>query len=112
MTSHLQRILTMIQHIPWTFFKSSSPSSPFTWHEAIALAQQLTALRLQGGDDDGARVHVVVVVQHGALAVVAVVVVVGQPGLHGVWAVVAGAVRIGRVVHRHAADHVLPVLRR
>lgn len=46
----------------------------------------------------------------GVVAVVVVVVVGGGSGLHRVGAVVAGAVGVGRVVDRHAADDVLPLL--
>lgn len=80
----------------------------FTWHQSLALAQDLVALGFERGDDDGAGVAVVVVVQDGGLCVVAVV--VGESGLHRVGAVVAGAVRLGRVVHRHATDNILPLL--
>lgn len=80
----------------------------FTWHQSLALARDLAALGFERGDDDGAGVAVVVVVQDGGLCVVAVV--VGGSGLHRVGAVVAGAVRLGRVVHRHATDNILPLL--
>lgn len=62
----------------------------------------------EGRDDDGAGVAVVVVVQDCGLCVVAVV--VGGSGLHRIGAVVAGTVRLWRIVHRHATDDILPLL--
>lgn len=82
--------------------------SSLTWHQSLALARDLVALGFEWGDDDGAGVAVVVIVQDGGLCVVAVV--VGGSGLHCVGAVVAGTVRLGRIVHRHATDNILPLL--
>ena len=78
-----------------------------TCHQALTFNRDLDVLGLERGDDDGAGVPVVVVVQYGGLCVVAVV--VGGSGLHSVRAV-AGAVRVGGVVDRHAADDILPLL--
>lgn len=82
----------------------------FTWHQAFTVDRDLAGLGFQRGDDDGAWVAVVVVVQYGGLCVVAVV--VGVSGLHRVGAVVAGAVGVGGIVHRHTADDVLPLFGR
>lgn len=60
------------------------------------------------GDDDGAWVPIVVVVQDGSLCVVAVV--VRGSGLHRVGAVVAGTVRVRRIMDRHTTDNILPLL--
>lgn len=60
------------------------------------------------GDDDSAGIPIVVVVQDGGLCVVAVV--VGGSGLHRVGAVVAGTVRIWRIMDCHTTDHILPLL--
>lgn len=83
-----------------------------TWHQALTLTGHLAVLGLQRGNDDGAGVGVVAVVQDGHFGVVAVVVVVvgGGSGLHRVGAVVAGAVGVGRIVDRDAADDILPLL--
>lgn len=69
-----------------------SPKS-LTWHQALTLILNLVALGFEGGDDDGAGVPVVVVVQCGGLCVVVVVVV--RSGLQRVGTVVAGAVGLG-----------------
>lgn len=66
---------------------------PFTWHQALTLTRHLAVLGLQGGNDDGAGISVVAVVQEGHLGVVAVV--DGGSRLHRVGAVVAGTVGIG-----------------
>ena len=83
-------------------------SQSFTWHQALTLTRHLTVLGFERGNDDGAGVPIVVVVQDGGFCVVAVV--VGGSGLHSVGAVVAGTVRVGRIVDRHAADDILPLL--
>lgn len=80
----------------------------FTWHQALTLNWDLTVLGFERGNDDGAGVPIVVVVQDGGLCVVAVV--VGGSGLHSVGAVVAGTVRVGRIMDRHATDDILPLL--
>lgn len=67
-------------------------SQSFTWHQALTLIGDIAVLGFERGDDDGAGVPVVVVVQDGGLCVVAVV--VGESGLHSVGAV-AGTVRVG-----------------
>lgn len=82
-------------------------SQSSTWHQALTLIGDLAVLRLERRNDDGAGVPVVVVVQDGALCVVAVV--VGVSGLHSVRAV-AGTVRVGRIVDRHATDDILSLL--
>lgn len=66
---------------------------PFTWQQALTLTRDLAVLGLQRGNDDGAGIPIVAVVQDGHLGVIAVV--VGGPGLHRVGAVVAGTVGIG-----------------
>lgn len=82
-------------------------SQSFTWHQALTLTQDLSVLGFEGGDDDGAGVPIVVVVQDGGLCVVAVV--VGVSRLHCVGAV-AGTVGVGRIMDRHATDNILPLL--
>lgn len=82
-----------------------------TRHKPITLAQRLAGLALQGRDDDGPGIAVVVVVQHGTLRVVVVSVETVGPGLESVGAVIAG-VRIWGVVDGDTADDVLPLLGR
>lgn len=54
------------------FFFKRNPS--FTWHQTLTLIQDFTVLGFERGDDDGAGVSIVVVVQDGGLCVIAVVV--------------------------------------
>lgn len=67
-------------------------TSSFTWHQTLTVIRDVAVLRFERGDDDGAGVAVVVVVQDGGLCVVAVV--VGGPGLHSVRAIVTGTIRL------------------
>lgn len=62
----------------------------FTWHQTLTLIQDLTVLGFERGDDDGARVSIVVVVQDGGLCVIAVV--VRGSRLNRIGTVVAGAI--------------------
>lgn len=66
---------------------------PFTWYQTLTLTRDLAVLGLQRGNDDGAGICIVAVVQDGHLGVIAVV--VGGSGLHRVGAVVARTVGIG-----------------
>lgn len=63
------------------------------WHQALAFVRDLAVLGFERGNDDGAGVPVVVVVQDGGLCVVAVI--VWGSRLHSVGAVVAGTVGVG-----------------
>ncbi len=83
-------------------------SQSFTWHQALTLTRDLTVLGFERGNDDGAGVSVVVVVQDGGLCVIAVV--VGGSRLHSVGAVVAGTVGVGRIMDCHTTDDILPLL--
>lgn len=78
-------------------------------HKSITLAQALAGLALQGRDDDGSGVSVVVVVQHCALRVVVVGVGAVSTGLDSIGAVIAG-IRVWGVVDSDTADDVLPLL--
>lgn len=62
------------------------------------------------GDDDGAGIPIVVVVQYCGLCVVAVI--IWRSGLHSVGTVVAGTVRVWWIMDSHATDDILPLFRR
>lgn len=80
-----------------------------TRHKSITLGQALAGLALQGRDDDGSGISVVVVVQHCALRFIVVSVGAVGSGPDSVGAVIAG-VRIWGVVDSDTADDVLPQL--
>lgn len=80
-----------------------------TRYKSITLAQAPVGLALQGRDDDGPGISVVVVVQHRALRVIVVSIGAVGSGLDSVGAVIAG-VRVWGVVDSDTADDVLPLL--
>lgn len=84
-------------------------SKSFTWHQALTLILNLIALGFERGDDDGAGIPIVVVVQYGGLCVV--VVIIWRFGLHSVGTVVAGTVRVWWIMDSHATDDILPLWR-
>lgn len=64
----------------------------FTWHQALTLTGNLAVLGLERGNDDGAGISIVIIVQDGVLCVI--VVVIGGSRLHCVGAVVDGTVGV------------------
>lgn len=53
-------------------------AASFTWHQALTFIQDVTVLHFKRGDDDGAGVSVVVIVQYGGLCIIVIVVVGGS----------------------------------
>lgn len=78
-------------------------------NKSITLAQALAGLALQGRDDDGSWISVIVVIQHCSLRVVVVGIEAVGSGLQSVGAVIAG-IRVWGVVDSDTADDVFALL--